>query len=318
MSKRLGYSLRLGLSLVLLAVLATKIDLTQSVRVLATIDPFTIVLTLLTIQMLYVTSTHRWKVLLRCNNTIVEFNTLFRIIYVTGFIGMFLPGGLSQDAVRVAGLARYTSDLATSFSSVLVDRLFGTIALALVALLGLAMSPLSLDPLIAVWAAIIVGGVPVLLVLLTGNRSRILVSRLIPKALRQYVVPRLEKMYACLDQYRAKPGTMVLSFGLALAVQLLRVALVVILAWGLALEVPASILLVLVPVVNLIETLPISVGGLGVREVGFVYFLGLTGVPPEQAFALSILLYSLVVISALPGALLLLRQPKLTNANGKV
>lgn len=319
MSKRIAYSLRLAVSLGLLTWLATKIELTQSVQVLAGVDPFSIVLALLITQITFAVSAYRWRILLSCNNTEVPFNTLNRIGYVTGFLGMFVPGAISVDAMRVAGLARHTSDLATSLSSVLVDRLFGMIAMALIVLLGLALSPLSVDRIIAVWAGLMAGGgILALLLVLTGSWYRSLISKLIPPALHRYVIPRLEKIYVCLDQYRENFGTMVSSFVWSLAVNLLRIALVLIVAWGLALKAPLFILLVLVPVVTIVELLPISVGGLGVRETGYIYFLGLAGVPSEQAFALSILLYGLHLISILPGAFFLFCTPKVTNANGKV
>jgi len=51
-------------------------------------------------------------------------------------------------------------------------------------------------------------------------------------------------------------------------------------------------LVIVVPAVLIVTSLPISVNGIGVREGSFVVLLGLMGVRPEQAFALSIMSYS--------------------------
>lgn len=47
-------------------------------------------------------------------------------------------------------------------------------------------------------------------------------------------------------------------------------------------------LLTILPVISLIASLPISIGGWGVREGAFVYGLGLLGVPMETAFLISV------------------------------
>lgn len=47
-------------------------------------------------------------------------------------------------------------------------------------------------------------------------------------------------------------------------------------------------LMTVLPIIALLSALPISVGGWGVREGAFVYFLGLLNVPMETAFLISI------------------------------
>lgn len=47
-------------------------------------------------------------------------------------------------------------------------------------------------------------------------------------------------------------------------------------------------LMTVLPIIALLSALPISVGGWGVREGAFVYFLGLLGVPMETAFLISV------------------------------
>ena len=60
--------------------------------------------------------------------------------------------------------------------------------------------------------------------------------------------------------------------------------------------------------VTLFATLPISIGGWGVREAAMVTFFGLVGVPPSAAVIVSIQLGLLGVVLSLPGGLLFLLQ----------
>jgi len=58
----------------------------------------------------------------------------------------------------------------------------------------------------------------------------------------------------------------------------------------LGLGVPYLYCLAFVPIVSLLEALPISIAGLGVREGGLIFFLGKLDVPAADAIALSILI----------------------------
>jgi uncharacterized membrane protein YbhN (UPF0104 family) len=58
----------------------------------------------------------------------------------------------------------------------------------------------------------------------------------------------------------------------------------------------------------LISLLPITIAGLGVREVGFVYFLGLGGMPAEVALPLALIQRLFTIIATLPGAWWYLRR----------
>ena len=70
---------------------------------------------------------------------------------------------------------------------------------------------------------------------------------------------------------------------------------------GLRIELPFSYFLVLFPIVYLVTVLPISLGGLGVRESILVYFLHQAGVTASDAVSLSFLIYFNRVFAALIG-----------------
>jgi uncharacterized membrane protein YbhN (UPF0104 family) len=59
-----------------------------------------------------------------------------------------------------------------------------------------------------------------------------------------------------------------------------------------------------VPLVFLVARLPVSLGGLGVLELSFVYLAGLLGMGRTDAFSIAVLAEGLVILSLLPGAFL--------------
>jgi len=77
-------------------------------------------------------------------------------------------------------------------------------------------------------------------------------------------------------------------------------------AKGLNLPIEPHILILIVPAVLILTTLPFSINGLGVREGALIIALGTWGVTDENALAFSILSYcTLLLLSALGGVLFL-------------
>ena len=90
----------------------------------------------------------------------------------------------------------------------------------------------------------------------------------------------------------------------SLAAQVAYFIAVFIIARATGADITFSQLLIVLPVIALVASLPLSFGGWGVREGAFIYGLGLLGVPMETAFLISVqvgLLSMLAVaVTALP------------------
>ncbi len=99
-------------------------------------------------------------------------------------------------------------------------------------------------------------------------------------------------------------GLLALSF----VVQVTRVLQAYVFGRGLGIDVAFSYYLAFMPVCILIILLPISIGGPGVAQGVTIALLRPVGVPDEQSFALSTILVLAALLSATPGALLLIRH----------
>ncbi|MGH7821782.1 MAG: lysylphosphatidylglycerol synthase domain-containing protein, partial [Candidatus Binatia bacterium] len=100
-----------------------------------------------------------------------------------------------------------------------------------------------------------------------------------------------------LTAYR-RSGRLPELVALSVAAQAVVVAVVHLLARAVGIERPLSDFFVIVPLVSLVESIPVSVYGIGLRDVSYVYLLGLGGTAKEQALSLSVLY---VVVSLLYG-----------------
>src|SRR5207249_3452740 len=73
---------------------------------------------------------------------------------------------------------------------------------------------------------------------------------------------------------------------------------------SLGVDLPFLTWLAIVPPVTLIQLVPVSLAGWGVRELGFVVVLAGFGIPAEPALAASVLCGLCLIAVGLPGGLL--------------
>jgi hypothetical protein len=116
--------------------------------------------------------------------------------------------------------------------------------------------------------------------------------------------------------YLRQPGLLASTTLLSLLVQLANVVLVWLIALGLGLDVSLGYMTVVVPLMTLLTLLPVSVNGMGLREVALVVLLGPAGVPAAAAVTLSLLTFAVYAALGLVGAGVYLfgRYPRLLGA----
>lgn len=300
-------ALRVAVSIGLLAFLLTRIDIAASLNVMreARVGPLLMMLGALVLDRLL--AAWRWHILL-LRDPGIGFWRVFRLILSSGFAGHAMPGSVGVEVARIYGASRSIEDLGRILSSVIVERMFALLAIAVLVLVGLALTPEQMPPALAPLAWL--GLVTLLLgsFLLMSPGARRLSLRLLPGTVLTRPRAKLQETYTALDRYSRRPGLMLVSLGAALAFQLLRVAMTLFGAWALGSALSPLHFLVIVPTMMLVNRLPISIAGLGVQEAGFVYLFGLVGMSAATALPLSLLLHLATLAALVPGAWLYWRR----------
>ena len=105
-----------------------------------------------------------------------------------------------------------------------------------------------------------------------------------------------------LARFRERPGVLAECFGGAVFVQASIVVFYFTVAYALHLHVSMWDLAVIVPVSFVVQLLPISVNGFGVREATFTFYFARIGQPIESALLVSLVAQALVMLFSLLGA----------------
>ena len=247
---------------------------------------------------------YRWYILVKTKSSDISFSILLHTVFVSGFLGFFIPGAVGVELVRVYALARLT-DAALALSSVLIERLTALIALAAIVLLGLLVAPVGLPDAVGTSAVIIAALLCVAILSLFANRIRALYLAMLSGRMLAQARTHLEAFLNQIDAFRRAPWLMVQLAALSIGLQLLRVLEGILLAVALGIDVELAYLFVIIPAGVLVTMLPISLGGLGVREALYVALFGAIGIDAASAFTLSFVNFVLgVIVLLMPGAVL--------------
>jgi len=140
-------------------------------------------------------------------------------------------------------------------------------------------------------------------VVLADRRAYHLIDYLVALTPLGRIRSRAASLYDAVVPYRARRwrGVVAAAIGQSFLFQAIVILVVFLNAKALALDVPVAALAVFVPLISLAGMLPISVNGLGIRDVLYVLLLGRIGVPADVAFALAFLYFVVTLAASLPG-----------------
>ncbi len=256
------------------------------------------------VALMVVIVTLRWSVILRAMNAPLGFRTLFPIVWVGQFFSQALPSAISGDVMRVWLAHKAGIPASSAVSSVVVDRVVGLSALLLLTTLELP------------WLMTLLAGTPLIYVLLVvmaigymGIAAVLFGARLPASFLRFRVAQAVARVSRDVRATLWSPRFASLTLGYGIAIQLKTTIAVFALTKGLELPIGLSVLVLVVPLASLVQAVPISIGGWGVREGYYVAVFGMLGLAAApDALALSVLYGLLNMVVALPGAAVWLMQ----------
>lgn len=250
----------------------------------------------------------RWGKLLKIQGIKFGFTPLLKLTLISNFFSNFLPGLVGGDAVKLFYAARKSRKTAGILASILLDRIMGVAALLVIAVFALPFSfnvpeieKISLFVCI-LFVLFLIG------VFLFFNLKSSSVLKRIYKISVFALGNRIKTFKNSMVLYRNKKGILAYTFIMALVIQFFMVVGCCFVSLFFNFNIPLHYFLVFIPIIQLITFLPITVGGIGMREWAFVlFFTTASGVVVKMdAFALSIGFYLTVLLASLPGGIVYL------------
>jgi uncharacterized protein (TIRG00374 family) len=252
----------------------------------------------------------RWGILLAAKGVHEPFTWLLRMYFVSYAAGQVLPTAVGGDAVRIIEHSRRRPDAkATAAAAVIMERVVGSAGTLLLVAVGLAVAVGRYDDvrfLVVIEVAFVAAMIVVGLLLFSRRLGLTLERRLFPLGRKMKLEKPMQSLYWAMHEYRLAPAALTVVLGLTVVSQFLRVIAIWLCGEAVGADVSPVVYIILGPLLFLVQMVPFTLNGLGLREAFFVVFLGRFDVPQDVAFAAGFLFYAVSIATSIPGAVILL------------
>lgn len=264
-------------------------------RIVRRSDPVLLVAGLLMFGAIAQIGVWRWQLLLRAQGIRLPFLAAHRLTFIGFFFNNVVPGPTGGDVIKAVYVARGLERRTPAVMTVLVDRVLGLVALALIALFSL-LTQLD-NPAYRELSWFVFGFLALIAVSMV-----VFFSRRVRRVLHlDAIVARLpgagilQKIDEAMFAWRSHKGALAVGLLLSFANQLSIQVMMWTVAAGLHVttrtggDVGALDYMIVLPVAFIASSLPVLPGGWGLRETAFAVCFHFVGVDRNPAVALSVM-----------------------------
>jgi uncharacterized membrane protein YbhN (UPF0104 family) len=303
--RRLGAILRVVATIVMLAVLVSRVHVTKLLPDWDFVHVRWLVVAMLVTLLGIGLASLRWQRVLAALDIKARIGRLFSTYLAALFISNFLPTTIGGDVLRVTRISSDNGETPRTFASVVLERLTGWFVLPFLTLAALAINPTLLH--------LPGSGRPVRIALVVSFATLALLCVVLTAAGHPSIGGRLASnagwkrftgaIYLGVDQLRHRPAVVAEVFAAGVGYQLAVIGAAFAAGQALGLGVGWTAFMAFIPVVAIVQVLPFpTIGGLGLREGALVVFLNPLGVSESHAIALGLMVYAINLTVSLLGA----------------
>lgn len=229
---------------------------------------------------------------------------ILRVNIISQVYSMVFLGQVGGEIARAGYLRRAPSELHKIIAAVLFDRITGLIGLLILGLGGLLINARHFDPVVAPTLAVALGLLmgALLMMFFLNEAAAARLCQWLPDRISQQIRHTIRATHV----FSSSLGILVASIVMGVVFQAVVVANCAWLGSGLGIDLSMATWAVVICVMSLVLFLPISIGGIGLRDVTLVGMLSGFDIATDQALALSLALLGLQLAMVAVGAILML------------
>jgi len=280
-------------------------DLQNVVDILKTANIYLLLLSLSThIFGIWITAV-RWKTLLDTRKAGLGVRTLTVSVLIGFFFNNFLPTSIGGDVFRAYDASRRGKiQLGTSASIILVERFSGVIAAATYAIVALFLGFTAIGNQSVIIPIVIFFVITIVLAFLIINPSILRLGKLFDRfGILRKLKGKLSDVYRTLQSFKKYKMALVKILIFSFLLQFAVILNYYIAARALGIDLSLTSFLFIVPVITTIAMLPVSIGGIGLRENSLVFIMIALGAVNDKAALCSLLTFMMLIIVGIIGGI---------------
>ncbi len=293
------------ISIVLIYLLIHRIGLENIWRQLGTANWWWALLGVLTFSISNILGALQWFILLRSQNVKLPLRHVISFYHVGLFFNNFLIGYVGGDAFRIYDVTKRSGDSTAAVSTVVFDRFVGFFMLTSIAMFVSLLWFKKLTSMKTVYfIAIVLSSWMLVLFFLFHEKSGKTIGRLFKPFLPDFVTDKIHDVYMAVNRFQHQRKVLLKVFAISFFVQSLRILTHYWAARAVGVNLSLIYFGIFIPIIALFASLPISFGGIGVREQSGVVLFSTIGVLASKVATFEFLAYIIGILAALPGGII--------------
>lgn len=306
---------RIGISAVLLVFLFKQIDKKNLCEMIRGANKLYLFVGFAIFFGTYLLSLLRWEMLLKAADIRLPLKRIIMSFSGCIFFSLFLPSTIGGDLVRSIDLAAHTKKAKEVVVTIFLDRLSGYSGLVVFCLSAVLFGwGILRDKAVLISVLIITFLLVVILsVLFNGfiyskiNKFLKFCSGFMLRRKRPAVnkiMQHLISLHNEIHHFNRHKGPLLCSLAFSFVIQAIVPLSFYFIALSFGLKINILYLFIFLPIIAAITILPVSIGGLGLRDASIIYFLAKAGVSKNMSFAMSLISFSFVLIYGCLGGII--------------
>ncbi len=245
----------------------------------------------------------QWGVILKFHNVILAFSGTLSRYFMGLFFNFILPGFVGGDVIRIYKTAIVSGSATQAFSSTLADRVLGLLVLILFSFFAFILMPIETAYRALPVAVIMFLALAGFLCVFVFKPAGRFIYRIFGKFIPHGITKKLGAVYMEMHELTRSPFTLLTIIILSFIIQFLRIAVHYVCGMAVGIELDFGYYALFVPLMAIMASLPISVGGFGVREAFAVVLFRAVGLDEEIILSYSLLATFSAFIGSIPGGI---------------
>lgn len=313
--KILSILLRISISIVLLFFLFKGVDRKTLFSLIKNTDKLLLFFAFIVFFMIQPLGLYRWKMLLKAVDIHLPLKRVISSFSSGIFFNLFLPSTIGGDLVRSMDLAAHTKKPKEVVATVLLDRLSGYIGLVFVSLLAAILGFKFVQDKVVLGSLFIITALLIFTLFLLFNKFMFLkINKFLSSPQREAhnikfqslekIRESLGNLHREIHKFRHNKKLIYKNIVLSFIIQIISPISFYFIGLSLGVKINIIYFFVFLPIIGAITLLPISIGGLGLRDATTIYFFAKVGVAKNLSLAISLLGFFFILVSGSIGGII--------------
>ena len=257
----------------------------------------------------------QWWLLLVSENIEISWIRTVSFYFIGLFFNNYLVGNLGGDIFRMMDIKRYANEGTSGLSTVFLDRFAGLFVLSVMAvcsgtwfmIFGGIPSSLRLPMVVMIlfWILIIL--------FLFSKNFAYPFAWLFRKYVPSQFSEKAKEVYLKIHSFGRRRNLLFIIFVTSLLIQSARIMTHYMIGRSLGLSISPILFFLVVPIIAIVVSIPITIGGIGLREQTGVLLFSAVGLPAgavNVAAPMEFLAYCVAILSSLPGGIIFILRKR--------